>query len=67
MLQIDRATVELTPDSAFRDTGSTRPEIAFDRPDWPQIGTGTAVPHDAVFDPQSECPERMRYYVARCY
>jgi hypothetical protein len=51
MLQIDRATVELTPDSAFRDTGSTRPEIAFNRPDWPQTWTGTAVPHDAVFDP----------------
>jgi hypothetical protein len=44
MLQIDRATGELALDNAFRDAGSTRPGIAFDRASWPHGATGTAVP-----------------------
>jgi len=49
MLQIDRATGELALDNAFRDAGSTRPGIAFDRASWPHGATGTAVPHGTVF------------------
>lgn len=49
MLQLDRATGKLVLDSAFRDAGSTRPGIAFDRTDWPHGATGTAVPHGTVF------------------
>jgi hypothetical protein len=49
MLQIDRGTGELVLDSAFRDAGSTRPGIAFDRASWPHGATGTAVPHGTVF------------------
>jgi hypothetical protein len=49
MLKIDRATGRITLDSAFRDAGSTRPGIAFDRADWPHGATGAAVPHGTVF------------------
>jgi hypothetical protein len=49
MLQMDRATGELTLDNAFRDAGSTRPGIAFDRANWPHGETGNAVPHGTVF------------------
>lgn len=49
MLRLDRATGKLALDSAFRDGGSTRPGIAFDRTDWPHGATGTAVPHGTVF------------------
>jgi hypothetical protein len=49
MLQIDRATGKLTLDSAFRDAGSSRPGIAFDRENWLHGATGTAVPHGTVF------------------
>lgn len=49
MLRIDHATGTLAVDSAFRDAGSTRPGIAFDRANWPHGATGTAVPHGTVF------------------
>lgn len=49
MLQIDHATGKLTLDNAFRDAGSTRPGIAFDRAMWPHGETGNAVPHGTVF------------------
>ncbi len=49
MLKIDRATGRLALDSAFRDAGSTRPGIAFDRATWPHGATGTAIPHGTVF------------------
>ncbi len=49
MLKIDRATGRLVLDSAFRDAGSTRPGIAFDRATWPHGATGAAVPHGTVF------------------
>jgi hypothetical protein len=35
--------------ATFRDAGSDRPGIAFDRPVWPHGATGTAVPHGTVF------------------
>jgi len=49
MLKLDRATGGLALDSAFRDAGSTRPGIAFDRADWPHGATGAAIPHGTVF------------------
>ena len=49
MLTIDRVRGTLALDSAFRDAGSTRPGIAFDRATWPHGATGTAVPHGTVF------------------
>jgi hypothetical protein len=49
MLQVDRANGQLTLDRAFRDAGSDRPGIAFDRADWPHGSTGHAVPHGTVF------------------
>ena len=49
MLQVDRATGQLTLDTAFRDAGSSRPGIAFDRRDWLHGPTGNAVPHGTVF------------------
>ena len=48
MLTVDRATGRLALDSAFRDAGSSRPGVAFDRPPWPHGETGTAVPHGTV-------------------
>jgi hypothetical protein len=49
MLQVDRATGQLALDRDFRDAGSNRPGIAFDRSSWPHGATGTAVPHGTVF------------------
>lgn len=49
MLNVDRRTGRLTVDSAFRDEGSTRPGVSFERQDWPHGRTGTAVPHGTVF------------------
>ncbi len=49
MLQVNRASGELTLDRDFRDAGSSRPGIAFDRPSWPHGAAGTAVPHGTVF------------------
>lgn len=49
MLRVNNATGQLALDSAFRDAGSTRPGIAFDRTTWPHGATGPAVPHGTVF------------------
>lgn len=49
MLQVDRASGQLTIDNAFRDAGSSRPGITFDRGAWPHGSTGNAVPHGTVF------------------
>ena len=49
MLQLNHATGELTLDRDFRDAGSSRPGLAFDRTNWPHGPTGTAVPHGTVF------------------
>jgi hypothetical protein len=49
MLKLDRTTGALSVDSAFRDEGSTRPGISFDRPSWPHGNSGTAAPHGTVF------------------
>ena len=49
MLEIDRTSGQLTLDQAFRDAGSSRPGMAFDRASWSHGATGTAVPHGTVF------------------
>jgi hypothetical protein len=49
MLQLDGATGELTLDREFRDVGSNRPGIAFDRASWPHGMSGAGVPHGTVF------------------
>ena len=49
MLKLDPATGQLALDRDFRDAGSERPGISFDRPTWPHGATGTAVPHGTVF------------------
>lgn len=49
MLSFDGATGRIAVDSAFRDAGSSRPGLGFDRPTWPQGATGSAVPHGTVF------------------
>lgn len=49
MLHVDRTNGHIALDPAFRDAGSYRPGIAFDRTNWPHGATGTAVPHGTVF------------------
>jgi hypothetical protein len=49
MLTVNRATGAIALDGAFRDAGSDRPGLAFDRADWPHGSTGTGVPHGTVF------------------
>jgi len=49
MLQVSQTTGRITLDSAFRDAGSRRPGLAFDRPNRPHGATGNAVPHGPVF------------------
>jgi hypothetical protein len=49
MLKLDHRTGTLAIDSAFRDAGSSRPGVAFDRARWPHGMTGTSVPHGTVF------------------
>jgi hypothetical protein len=49
MLWVDPATGQLSLDHGFRDAGSDRPGIAFDRTTWPHGATGNAVPHGTVF------------------
>lgn len=49
MLRFDPATGQLSLDRAFRDAGSDRPGLAFDRPLWPHGASGTAIPHGTVF------------------
>jgi hypothetical protein len=47
--RVDRQTGELSLDEAFRDEGSERPGLSFDREQWPHGRTGAAIPHGAVF------------------
>jgi hypothetical protein len=49
MITVNRANGKLTLDRDFRDAGSSRPGLAFDRTDWPHGATGTAAPHSTVF------------------
>ena len=49
MLRVDLATGRLSLDQDFRDAGSDRPGVTFERPDWPHGPTGNAIPHGTVF------------------
>jgi len=49
VLHVDPATGELSLDEDFRDPGSERPGVDFDRAEWPHGATGPAKPHGTVF------------------
>ena len=49
--RFDEKTGELTLDNTFREPGSSRPGLDFDRQDWPHGKTGPAVVHGALFGP----------------
>jgi hypothetical protein len=49
LLHVDPATGRLSVDERFRDAGSDRPGVSFDRTHWPHGATGRAMPHGAVF------------------
>jgi hypothetical protein len=44
----------LALDSTFRDPGSERPGVSFDRTSWPHGSAGSARPHGAVFSRESQ-------------
>jgi hypothetical protein len=48
---VNRETGALEIDRDFREAGSERPGISFDRTEWPHGATGPAIPHGAVFGP----------------
>jgi hypothetical protein len=47
--RIDPETGALSLDEDFRDPGSDRPGVSFERPEWPHGRTGAARPHGTVF------------------
>ena len=47
--RIDPATGALSLDERFRDPGSDRPGVSFERAEWPHGATGGARPHGSVF------------------
>ncbi len=49
LAHFDTATGRMAFDSTFRDPGSARLGVSFDRPDWPHGRSGSAMPHGAVF------------------
>jgi hypothetical protein len=49
LINVDPATGGLSVDERFRDAGSDRPGVRFDRREWPHGATGSAMPHGAVF------------------
>jgi len=51
MARFDQQTGVLRLDASFRDPGSSRPGINFDRQEWPHGKTGPAVVHGALFGP----------------
>lgn len=51
VLSIDPETGALAVDERFRDPGSDRPGVSFDRQEWPHGPTGPARPHGTVFGP----------------
>jgi hypothetical protein len=48
---LDPATGALALDERFRDPGSDRPGVSFERAEWPHGRTGAARPHGTVFGP----------------
>jgi hypothetical protein len=51
IVSIGRESGELALDEAFRDPGSERAGVSFDRRDWPHGSTGSARPHGSIFGP----------------
>ena len=49
MLAFDPESGSLSVDRSFRDAGSERPGVSFDRQQWPHGATGPAFPHGTVF------------------
>ena len=49
VLTVDAETGELALDESFRDPGSDRAGVSFDRDEWPHGETGAARPHGTVF------------------
>lgn len=56
LARFDTATGRMAFDSTFRDPGSARPGVSFDRPDWPHGRSGSAMPHGAVFSAGPAAP-----------
>jgi hypothetical protein len=51
MLHLDRSTGRLSWDPGFKEPGSSKNGISFDRPQWPNGLSGMAMPHAALFVP----------------
>ena len=49
MLNFDASSGRITLDESFRDAGSERPGVSFDRMGWPHGKTGPGMPHGTVF------------------
>ena len=49
LARFDTTTGRMSFDSTFRDAGSDRLGVTFDRPSWPHGESGGAMPHGAVF------------------
>ena len=49
MANFDTSTGEITLDTQFREEGSDRAGVSFDRMEWPHGRTGPAFPHGTVF------------------
>lgn len=49
VVRLHPETGELSLDLTFRDAGSDRPGVSFDRTSWPHGAAGSARPHGAVF------------------
>ena len=49
MLKFNPESGALAMDQSFRDLGSDRPGVGFDREEWPHGKTGMAIPHGSVF------------------
>jgi hypothetical protein len=51
MVRLDDQTGALSVEEPFRDPGSDRPGVSFERREWPHGAAGAATPHGAVFGP----------------
>jgi hypothetical protein len=54
--RFDTSTGQMSFDSTFRDPGSARLGVTFDRPSWPHGKSGGAMPHGAVFSAAPASP-----------
>jgi hypothetical protein len=50
-VRLDDQTGALSVEEPFRDPGSDRPGVSFERREWPHGAAGAATPHGAVFGP----------------